>query len=64
MEQPLFLIARSWADYGPASAWQGQLIRRLTPQTVAGSHLDEMGSDSAVQVKKKWTRLEPSIRFY
>jgi len=56
------MIARSWTDYAPASAWDGQWIRR--PQNAAESNFGEMGHDNSLQIQKKWTRLEPSIRFY
>nr|CAD2166800.1 unnamed protein product [Meloidogyne enterolobii] len=62
LEHPLYMIARSWTDYAPASAWNGQWIRR--PQNAAESNLGEMGHDNSLQIQKKWTRLEPSIRFY
>ncbi|CAK5103161.1 unnamed protein product [Meloidogyne enterolobii] len=62
LEHPLYMIARPWTDYAPASAWNGQWIRR--PQTALESNLGEIRHDNSLQIQKKWTRLEPSIRFY
>lgn len=64
LEQPLYLIARSWSDYAPASAWKGSWIPRLAPQIASDSNLGEIRDDNAFKMQKKWTRLEPSIRFY
>lgn len=55
------VLVRPWADAAPAE-WRGQWIRRLSPRV---GHLSQMGlGGQAMQVQKKWTRLEPSIRFY
>ena len=60
-EPATLVLVRPWADAAPAE-WRGQWIRRLSPRV---GHLGQLGlGGPAMQVQKKWTRLEPSIRFY
>lgn len=54
-QQPLL---RPWSDYGSIPIW------RFALQKNKGSHPVGIVSNNAGQVQKKWTRLEPSIRFY
>lgn len=58
------LVIRPWAESSQPAEWRGQWIRRLSPRIV--SHLGQfgLGNSPTIAVQKKWTRLEPSIRFY